>query len=335
MWSYPVVRPEHRVVQRHRAGHCRRRPCSTPHRTSPCVARTYRETFFPGSTFKVVTATAGLDLGQGHRHVARLSRRDQLHAAPHEPGDLQLRRQRVRRNPSDDPGEVVQLVVRRDGGRDPGARSHDRCRPRPPASTRFRRSTCPGPPTSVYPTDFGAGRPDRPDGQGAGVRGHPEARPDRHRSERRPRHTAADGARRGRGRQRRSDHDAARDVGDQGARRRGRDAVRREPMEGLDVAPTAAATLRADMIGVVQNGTARIGRRSRESRSAPRPARHSSGRHAPRSHAWMIAFAGPPGGEATVAVAGHRRGPRRHIERDRWLGRRPDRQVGHRGGVGP
>ena len=51
-------------------------PARRRRRRSPLLARSYQERFFPGSTFKVVTATAGLDQRHGHRGRARVPRGD-------------------------------------------------------------------------------------------------------------------------------------------------------------------------------------------------------------------------------------------------------------------
>ena len=66
--------------------------------------------------------------------------------------------------------------------------------------------------------------------------------------------------------------------------------------------PEAAEIMRRALIGVVEQGTAlgvrlpgyEVGDKTRTAQLGTTP---------PRSHAWMIAFAGPEGGEPTVAVA--------------------------------
>jgi peptidoglycan glycosyltransferase len=68
------------------------------------------------------------------------------------------------------------------------------------------------------------------------------------------------------------------------------------------MAPDVARTIRAAMIGVVENGTARnmaipgveVGAKTGTAQLGTTP---------PRSHGWMIAFAGEPGQPAQVAVA--------------------------------
>ena len=48
--------------------------------TRPLLPKAYRERYFPGSTFQVVTATAGLT-SAGHRRLADLSGGDVVHPA--------------------------------------------------------------------------------------------------------------------------------------------------------------------------------------------------------------------------------------------------------------
>jgi peptidoglycan glycosyltransferase len=67
------------------------------------------------------------------------------------------------------------------------------------------------------------------------------------------------------------------------------------------VSADTAATMRGAMVGVVEDGTAtrlaipsvEVGGKTGTATLEPEPG----------SHAWIIGFAGPPGGEATVAVA--------------------------------
>lgn len=77
----------------------------------------------------------------------------------------------------------------------------------------------------------------------------------------------------------------------------------REPEEWRRaMSPEDAATLRRAMIGVVEQGTAsRLAIPGMEVGGKTGTAQ--LGTDPPRSHAWIIGFAGPPGGEPTVAVA--------------------------------
>lgn len=64
----------------------------------------------------------------------------------------------------------------------------------------------------------------------------------------------------------------------------------------------SAATLREAMIGVAENGTA-TNLRIAGFEVGGKTGTAQLGTDPPRSHAWIVGFAGPPGGEATVAVA--------------------------------
>ena len=73
------------------------RRCSTPSPEKPRLPRAYQERFFPGSTFKVVTATAGILHGGVTADEPVYPVTQRLHAARHHPPDPQLRRQHLRR----------------------------------------------------------------------------------------------------------------------------------------------------------------------------------------------------------------------------------------------
>jgi peptidoglycan glycosyltransferase len=68
------------------------------------------------------------------------------------------------------------------------------------------------------------------------------------------------------------------------------------------LSPENAAVMRADMVGVVEDGTAtslqipgfEVGGKTGTAQLGTEP---------PRSHTWIIGFGGPPGQPATVAVA--------------------------------
>ncbi len=66
--------------------------------------------------------------------------------------------------------------------------------------------------------------------------------------------------------------------------------------------PNVAETLREAMLGVVQEGTASVMKIDGVEVGA-KTGTAQLGTEPPRSHAWMIAFAGPPGEDPTVAVA--------------------------------
>jgi peptidoglycan glycosyltransferase len=78
---------------------------------------------------------------------------------------------------------------------------------------------------------------------------------------------------------------------------------RYEPKAWLNpLSPENAATMRGDMIGVVQGGTAR-GLQIPGFEVGGKTGTAQLGTDPPRSHTWIIGFAGPPGQPATVAVA--------------------------------
>ena len=113
--------------------------------SDPLLAKTYRERFFPGSTFKVVTAAAGLADGSITADQPVVPGGSRVHAAADDPAPAELRRVDLRREPLRHPAGVVQHRLRPDGRRP--RRGHDgRPGRRRSASTRRRRSTCPHPP---------------------------------------------------------------------------------------------------------------------------------------------------------------------------------------------
>ena len=121
----------------------------------------------------------------------------------------------------------------------------------------------------------------------------------------------------------------------------------REPARGAPrCRPTWPRTMRGAMIGVVQDGTA-TGLQIPGVEVGAKTGTAQLGTGPPESHGWMIAFAGPPGEPAQVAVAvivegldgaseadrrpgGRARSPRRSCEAalpgpgDRGRPRRPD-----------
>ncbi len=95
---HPDLRPEPAGRPRH-PGRRRRRPGgldADPEK--PRLARTYQERFFPGSTFKVVTATARPHGRRRHGRPARRTRSATGTPRPDRPPDPELRRGLLRRH---------------------------------------------------------------------------------------------------------------------------------------------------------------------------------------------------------------------------------------------
>ena len=64
LWSFPSYDPNQLSVTRCVPRRRRPRSCSKRAPTNPCVAGRGRSVFFPGSTFKVVTGSTGLETGK-------------------------------------------------------------------------------------------------------------------------------------------------------------------------------------------------------------------------------------------------------------------------------
>ena len=89
--------------------------------------------------------------------------------------------------------------------------------------------------------------------------------------------------------------------------------------------PTAR-TMREGMIGVVERPDGTAGSLAIEGQEVGgKTGTAQLGTDPPRSHAWIIGFAGPPGGPVRGRGGGHRRGRERRQRADRRLGRRSHR----------
>ena len=291
-------------------------------RPSPLRAHQYQDRFFPGSTFKVVTGTAGLETGGSPPRSPSTRRSTSYTAAADRPGRSATSAAQLCGGAAvRDPAGLVQHGVRPDGRRDHRRRRHGRRRRVVRASTQAAPIDLPGPAGSVFPTDF----------EQQPARSWPRPSIGQNDVQATPLQMALVAA------------GVANDgvimtphVHDRGPRRRGR--RRRAPTSPAmwtqpDVAPRPPRIMREAM-----------SRRRRA--TAPPPAcaiagfevggktgTAQLGTDPPRSHAWIIGFAGPPGQPASVAVAvvvldqaGGQRGHRRP-------GRRADRPG--RDGEGP
>ena len=128
MWSFPSYDPNLLATHDFEAADTAREGVAQAAPGKPLVPATYRERYFPGSTFKVVTASAGLQSGQVTPDQPGLPVGDELHAAAHDEPDRELRRRGVRRHALQHPARVVQQRVRADGRR-PRARDDGRQAP--------------------------------------------------------------------------------------------------------------------------------------------------------------------------------------------------------------
>ena len=262
-------------------------------RRSRCGPHQYQERYFPGSTFKVVTGSIGVEHRRGHRRRAVATRWRPA-----------TRRRAPTKPISNFGGEscggtlfpilagVVQLGVRPDGRRDDRPRRDDRRAPRASASTPSRRSTCRRRSRSSFPTDFTRNLPAL--AQSSIGQNDVQAT---------PLQMALVAAAVANGGKIMTPH-----VMQRGPRQRGRrrQALRRRASGCSRSARTTAATMRQAMIGVVAARHRDPACRSPASRSAARPAPPSSAPTRRASHAWIIGFAGPPGD-----AAGRRRRHRR------------------------
>ena len=96
---YPTLRPEPARRPRHRRRPpARQRAARRRPRQAAAWPRRYRERFFPGSTFKVVTGSAGLETGKVTTDTPVVPGRHGVHAAGHDPPDPELRRRGLRRH---------------------------------------------------------------------------------------------------------------------------------------------------------------------------------------------------------------------------------------------
>ena len=292
MWSSATYDPN--LLATHdfaaAAGRSPRRYNADPAKPTPSRAFHERE-FFPGSTFKVVTATAGIERGGVTADAARLP------ASP----TATSRRAAAGRSPTSAASScggtlfvILQKLVQH--ARSPrwastwGATTSTR----PPQGFGFDRDVpfdLPGGVQSNFPEEI--------------VDDPPARRPGLDRPERRAGHTAADGAGGGGGGQRRRDHGAPRHA--RGARRPGQQGrgVRRRATSPRPMSPpTAGHAARGDGLGRHRRHGQPARRRARRLRGR-RQDRHGPARHRPaRSRTrGSSASPGPPGETPHVAVA--------------------------------
>jgi len=265
----------------------------------PLLPRSYRERFFPGSTFKVVTATAGLASGSVTT------------ASPDYPVVTSYTPPLTSRPISNYDGEpcggTLFVILARSCNTSFAQMAAEQLGPEPmidaAQAAGFNDTPpidLPRPASSVYPTDFGA-VVRRPDGQAPVYEDTPKlAQTAIGQNDVRatPLQMALVAAGVGNGGRIMTPHV----MGE--IRARDGDVVERYKVAPWrdSMSTDVATTMRAAMIGVVQNGTAtrmqlpgvEVGAKTGTAQLGTEP---------PRSHGWMIAFAGPPGEPAHVAVA--------------------------------
>jgi penicillin-binding protein A len=265
----------------------------------PLLPKAYRERFFPGSTFKVVTATAGLTSTKVTvdqpvypvvtSYTPPLTTRPISNFGGKECGGALLAILARSCNTS-----FAQMAAE-NLGPDPmiDAAQAAGFNDAPPIDL-------PRPATSVYPTDFGA-VVRRPDGQAPVYEDTPKLAQTAI-GQNDVRATPLEMAL------------VAAGVGDGGRimtphvmseiRARDGDVVERYKVSPWrdSMTPEVATTMREAMVGVVQGGTATVMQIPGVEVGA-KTGTAQLGTDPPRSHGWMIAFGGPPGEPAHVAVA--------------------------------
>ncbi len=265
----------------------------------PLLIRAYQENYFPGSTFKVVTAAAGLE-----SRAVTATTPDYPVVTEYTPP---FTRQGISNFGGAPCGGTLFVILARSCNSSFAQMAVEQTGPDPMVATAERFGfndappiDLPDPARSVYPTDFGEiverppGRPpvysDAPKLAQTAI-GQNDVRAT-------PLQMALVAAGVAAGGEVPVPH-----VMDEIRARDGSVVERYEPeVWRKAVAPADAATLRQAMVGVVADGTARnmaiqgfeVGAKTGTAQLGTTP---------PRSHGWMIAFAGRPGQDPTVAVA--------------------------------
>ena len=191
----------------------------------PLLARSYQERFFPGSTFKVVTATAGLTSGT----VTETEPTYPVVRSYTPP----LTNRPINNFDRSECGGTLFTILQKSCNSSFAQMAAEQLGPDPmieAAEAAGFNDTPPidltRPAASVYPTDFGD-VVSEPEGRAPVVEDTPAVGPDRDRPERRRRHAVADGARGRRGGQPGPDHGPPRHGRGAGPRRRHRGPLRR------------------------------------------------------------------------------------------------------------
>ncbi|RUP37921.1 MAG: penicillin-binding protein 2 [Gordonia sp. (in: high G+C Gram-positive bacteria)] len=267
--------------------------------TKPLLPKAYRERYFPGSTFKVVTATAGLTSGKvtvdSPTYPVVTSYTPPLTSKP------------ISNFDGNACGGTLLTILARSCNSSFAQMAAETTGPDPmidaAEAAGFNQPVeldLPRPARSVYPTDFGA-VVSRPDGSAPVYEDTPKlAQTAIGQNDVRatPLQMAMVAAGAGNTGQIMAPHVMAE------IRARNGDVVEKfAPFPWKEsMTPEVAATMREAMVGVVTGGTAavmatpgwEVGAKTGTAQLGTKP---------PRSHGWMIAFAGQPGQPAQVAVA--------------------------------
>lgn len=265
----------------------------------PLLPKTFRERYFPGSAFKVVTATAGLTSGVV------------TPTAPEYPAVRSYKPPLTSRSISNFDGSVcggtLFTILARSCNTSFAQMAAENTGPDPMIDAAEAAGfnsvppiDLPRPARSAYPTDFGS-VVSRPEGSAPVYEDTPKLA------------QTAIGQNDVRATPLQMALVAA-GVGNRGeimtphvmseVRARNRDVVEKYRISPWreSMTPEVASTMREAMVGVVQNGTATV-MRTPGSEVGAKTGTAQLGTKPPRSNGWMIAFAGPPGEPAHVAVA--------------------------------
>jgi len=255
---------------------------------NPLRARAYQERFFPGSTFKVVTGSVGLDTGTVTMAEPAYPRANEY--------DIDFTDDELSNFGGSTCGGPLPEILRVSCNSAFATMGAETIGPERMVDGAERFGFNQRPPfdlpataTSAFPTEF-------PDDQGNG----PLARASIGQGDvsASPLQMALVAAAIANGGSVMAPH-----VLDRVTDERGEVVEQYEPREWTRaVSPQAAADMRAAMIGVVQSGSGRAAQIPGVE-VAGKTGTAQLGSEPPSSHAWFIAFAGPPGGQPEVAVA--------------------------------
>lgn len=288
MWSFPSFDPNALSSHDQAAANAARAALEPDTLTSPLIPAAYRRSFFPGSTFKVVTASTGVELGV-------VTPENPVYP-PASEFDIDFTDNELENFGGATCGGALFEVLAQScntafadmgvntigaGGMVDGAQRFG-LNERPPFDL-------PAPAASTFPTDFPADQGNGPLARASIGQGDVSATPLQMAMVAAA--VANDGSIR-------APHVLDRVTDDRGESVREHD----DTEFSRAMSPASAATMREAMVGVVENGSGRnariagfvVGGKTGTAQLGSDP---------PSSHAWFISFAGPPGETPEVAVA--------------------------------